>query len=79
MNYRDEFDGLDGDHNISQRLDQVRRQVMIRTRGSAVDVRVLVVMALVLAAVVCDYIAGMTDRYAIREHERLFDLYWDMR
>ncbi len=33
----------------------------------------------VLARVVCDYIAGMTDRYAIREHERLFDLYWDLR
>ncbi len=29
------------------------------------------------ARVICDYIAGMTDRYAIREHERLFDLYWD--
>ncbi len=26
----------------------------------------------VLARSVCDYIAGMTDRYAIREHERLF-------
>ena len=24
------------------------------------------------ARVVCDYIAGMTDRYALREHERLF-------
>lgn len=33
----------------------------------------------VLARVVADYIAGMTDRYAIREHERLFDLYWDLR
>jgi len=33
----------------------------------------------VLARVVCDYIAGMTDRYAIREHERIFDLYWDLR
>jgi len=33
----------------------------------------------VQARVVCDYIAGMTDRYAIREHERLFDLYWDLR
>jgi dGTPase len=32
-----------------------------------------------LARVVADYIAGMTDRYAIREHERLFDLYWDLR
>lgn len=32
-----------------------------------------------LARVVCDYIAGMTDRYAIREHERLFDLYWDLK
>lgn len=27
-----------------------------------------------LARIVSDYIAGMTDRYAIREHERLFDL-----
>jgi dGTPase len=32
-----------------------------------------------LARIVCDYIAGMTDRYAIREHERMFDLYWDLR
>lgn len=31
------------------------------------------------ARIVCDYIAGMTDRYAIREHERLFDLYNDLR
>jgi hypothetical protein len=31
------------------------------------------------ARVVADYIAGMTDRYAIREHERLFDLYWDLK
>ncbi|MEM6781433.1 MAG: deoxyguanosinetriphosphate triphosphohydrolase [Pseudomonadota bacterium] len=31
------------------------------------------------ARVVCDYIAGMTDRYAIREHERLFNLYWDLK
>ncbi|MGY9057944.1 MAG: deoxyguanosinetriphosphate triphosphohydrolase, partial [Alphaproteobacteria bacterium] len=23
--------------------------------------------------VVADYIAGMTDRYALREHERIFD------
>ena len=30
------------------------------------------------ARIVCDYIAGMTDRYAIREHERLFDLYRDL-
>ncbi len=29
------------------------------------------------ARIVCDYIAGMTDRYAIREHEKLFDIYWD--
>ena len=33
----------------------------------------------VRARIVCDYIAGMTDRYAIREHERLFDLYWDLK
>jgi len=29
------------------------------------------------ARIVCDYIAGMTDRYAIREHERLFGVGWD--
>jgi dGTPase len=26
-----------------------------------------------LQRVVCDYIAGMTDRYAILEHKKLFD------
>ena len=26
------------------------------------------------ARVVCDYIAGMTDRYAIEEHKKLFHL-----
>jgi dGTPase len=31
------------------------------------------------ARIVCDYIAGMTDRFAIREHERMFDLYWDLK
>lgn len=31
------------------------------------------------ARIVCDYVAGMTDRFAIREHERLFDLYWDSK
>lgn len=34
---------------------------------------------MVRARIVADYIAGMTDRYAIREHERLFDLYWDLK
>ncbi len=29
------------------------------------------------ARIVCDYIAGMTDRYAIREYERLFGVGWD--
>ncbi len=32
-----------------------------------------------LARVVADYIAGMTDRYAIREHEKMFDLYGEHR
>ncbi len=32
-----------------------------------------------LARIVADYIAGMTDRYAIREHEKIFDLYWDLK
>ena len=27
------------------------------------------------ARVVCDYIAGMTDRFALEEHHRLFDTY----
>ncbi len=31
------------------------------------------------ARVIADYIAGMTDRYAVREHERLFDPHWDLR
>ncbi len=31
------------------------------------------------ARIICDYIAGMTDRYAIREHEKIFDLYWDLK
>ena len=26
------------------------------------------------ARVVCDYVAGMTDRYAIEEHRKLFQL-----
>jgi dGTPase len=25
------------------------------------------------ARVICDYIAGMTDRFAIQEHQKLFD------
>jgi dGTPase len=28
-----------------------------------------------LERTICDYIAGMTDRYAIDEHERLYDPY----
>lgn len=32
-----------------------------------------------LARIVSDYIAGMTDRYAVKEHERLFNLYWDLK
>jgi len=32
-----------------------------------------------MARVVCDYIAGMTDRYALAEHQRLFDLTPDLR
>lgn len=30
------------------------------------------------ARVVADYIAGMTDRYAIRDHARLFGSHWDV-
>ena len=31
------------------------------------------------ARIVMDYIAGMTDRFAIKEHERMYDLVWDHR
>ena len=31
------------------------------------------------ARVIADYIASMTDRYAIKEHERLFEPYWQTR
>ena len=30
-----------------------------------------------LARIVCDYIAGMTDRYAMREYRRLFGVEFD--
>jgi dGTPase len=32
-----------------------------------------------LARLVCDYIAGMTDRYALAEHQRLFDATPELR
>ena len=31
------------------------------------------------AAVVADFVAGMTDRYALGEHRRLFDATPDLR
>ena len=31
------------------------------------------------AAVVADFVAGMTDRYAINEHRRLFDVTPELR
>jgi len=33
----------------------------------------------VRAAVVADFVAGMTDRYALKEHRRLFDATPDLR
>ena len=33
-----------------------------------------IVLPEVTARVVCDYIAGMTDRYALLEHRRLFQV-----
>jgi dGTPase len=47
-------------------------QARVEEAGGSGDERVR-------ARIVADYIAGMTDRYAIREHERLFDLYWDLK
>ena len=31
------------------------------------------------AAVVADFVAGMTDRFAIKEHQRLFDATPELR
>jgi dGTPase len=31
------------------------------------------------AVVVCDFVAGMTDRYALKEHRRLFDATPELR
>ena len=31
------------------------------------------------ARIIADYIASMTDHYAIKEHERIFEAYWDLR
>lgn len=31
------------------------------------------------ARVIADYIAGMTDRYALREHEKMFNIYKELR
>ena len=36
-------------------------------------VSTFVSMTIGLERVVCDYIAGMTDRFALDEHKRLFD------
>ncbi len=47
-------------------------QMRVEEGGGAKDERLR-------ARIVADYIAGMTDRFAIREHERLFDLYWDLK
>ena len=47
-------------------------QKRVKEAGGAEDEQVR-------ARIVADYVAGMTDRYAIREHERLFDLYWDLK
>jgi dGTPase len=47
-------------------------QRIVEEMGGPID-------AVAHARAVADYIAGMTDRYAIREHERMFDLYGDLR
>jgi len=37
------------------------------------------ISALERAAVVADFVAGMTDRFAIKEHQRLFDATPELR
>ncbi len=58
---------LDNPHLLPDRWQQD-----LNAAGGAAD-------DMIRARVICDYIAGMTDRYAIREHERLFDLNLDWR
>ena len=48
------------------RLLPPQYQDKIREQGAGGD-------AAIQARIIADYIAGMTDRYAIREHQRLFD------
>ncbi len=31
------------------------------------------------ARIICDYVAGMTDRFAIHEYERIFEKKWDLK
>ena len=46
---------------LDARPDQLPPHIQRRTRNESVK------------RVVCDYLAGMTDRYAIEEHTKLFD------
>ena len=42
--------------------------------GALPDTAQLLIPSKGLELTVCDYIAGMTDRFAIDEHKRLFDV-----
>jgi len=59
---RELFEALTADGRLLPPDFQARRERAETARGAAGGARV-----------VADYIAGMTDRYAIREHRRLFD------
>ena len=48
---------------------------MTRAGPAAAEVRQRAEAKDNLARAVCDYIAGMTDRYALDEHSKLFDPY----
>ncbi|MCF8495599.1 MAG: deoxyguanosinetriphosphate triphosphohydrolase [Alphaproteobacteria bacterium] len=64
----DLFTAFNGDWKLLPEEWQKRMEEAGGSKNNAIQARI-----------VADYIAGMTDRYAIREHERLFDLYWDLR
>ena len=51
-------------HAYANRPQQLPPEVLAKVDAPAAD----------LHRVICDYLAGMTDRYAIQEHKRLYDM-----
>lgn len=68
---------------VSRIIQELYEQFMLEPRNLPEEWRSRVLAAgnseRARARVVADYIAGMTDRFAIKEHENLFNLYRDLR